>query len=109
MLTHPGAPHGGGVPALGAVEHDDVADPATRQGLGGEEVQRQGHRALKASRSLPKIEPSAGLATPTLGALLAARGGQLAEQLLLRGVELGRASAPSCARRRRRGRCPAGG
>ena len=63
--------------------------PAPRRALGGQEVQRQGHRALKASRSLPKIEPSAGFAMRPSGRSSPRAVCQLAQQLLLRGVEPG--------------------
>jgi hypothetical protein len=97
VLADAGAANGGGVPTLGAVEHHDVADAATRQGVGRQQVQRQRHggglpvsAALNASRSLPKIDPSPGLASLALGPLLAAQLGELAQQRLLLGVDPGR-------------------
>ena len=45
----------------GAVEHHDVADPATRQGLGRQQVQRQGHGERRCRRSA-RLEGVAQLA-----------------------------------------------
>ena len=95
------------------------AEPGER--LARHEVQGQGHRstepsgggasgqrALNASRSLPNREPSPGWPTRPSGRSSPRGLGELAQQLLLLGVEPGRRLRPRRARRGRRGRCRAG-
>ena len=80
VLPHPGAPHGGGVPALRPVEHDDAADAVDpAQGLGGRgTVQRQGQSGLEGVAQLAEERrPRWAVASRPSGRSSPRSGGQL--------------------------------